>query len=197
MKTNTNSDSRTNRTAQRMPAAHNCRGLTLPRRHSGIGDCRRNRFCILSAGAPAFWELAEVVGKWVWIQFDGKQPSQYRCLVRNSVSIGTGGVRSGSIRAARLPLQQPRPAPEISKLLPCRLVTCLITDFIIQSFKFPGVFHAGNSCQHNTFRLKAGLKILNTRGRFASLSRRSGSHPASSRPAPTFPASPLDQLSGQ
>ena len=25
---------------------------------------------------PRFWELAEVVGKWVWIQFDGKQPSE-------------------------------------------------------------------------------------------------------------------------
>jgi hypothetical protein len=26
--------------------------------------------------APRFFELAEVVGKWVWIQFDGKQPAQ-------------------------------------------------------------------------------------------------------------------------
>lgn len=26
--------------------------------------------------APEFWELAEVVGKWVWIQFAGKQPRQ-------------------------------------------------------------------------------------------------------------------------
>src|ERR1035441_459762 len=25
---------------------------------------------------PRFWELAEVVGKWVWIQFDDRQPSQ-------------------------------------------------------------------------------------------------------------------------
>jgi hypothetical protein len=24
--------------------------------------------------APRLWELAEVVGKWVWIQFDEKQP---------------------------------------------------------------------------------------------------------------------------
>jgi hypothetical protein len=26
--------------------------------------------------APRFWELAEVVGKWVWIQFDEKQPKE-------------------------------------------------------------------------------------------------------------------------
>jgi hypothetical protein len=25
---------------------------------------------------PRFWELAEVVGKWVWIQFDDRQPPQ-------------------------------------------------------------------------------------------------------------------------
>ncbi len=25
---------------------------------------------------PRFWELAEVVGKWVWIQFDDRQPRQ-------------------------------------------------------------------------------------------------------------------------
>jgi hypothetical protein len=24
---------------------------------------------------PRFWELAEVVGRWIWIQFDGKQPA--------------------------------------------------------------------------------------------------------------------------
>jgi hypothetical protein len=29
---------------------------------------------LLQKEAPRFWELAEVVGKWVWIRFDGKQP---------------------------------------------------------------------------------------------------------------------------
>jgi hypothetical protein len=29
---------------------------------------------LLQKKAPRFWELAEVVGKWVWIRFDGKQP---------------------------------------------------------------------------------------------------------------------------
>ena len=29
---------------------------------------------LLRSETPNFFELAEVVGKWVWIQFDGKQP---------------------------------------------------------------------------------------------------------------------------
>jgi hypothetical protein len=29
---------------------------------------------LLQKEAPRFWELAEVVGKWVWIRFDDKQP---------------------------------------------------------------------------------------------------------------------------
>jgi hypothetical protein len=31
---------------------------------------------LLRTEAPRFFELAEVVGKWVWIHFDGKQPSE-------------------------------------------------------------------------------------------------------------------------
>jgi hypothetical protein len=30
---------------------------------------------LLRSDAPRFFEVAEVVGKWVWIQFDEKQPS--------------------------------------------------------------------------------------------------------------------------
>lgn len=29
---------------------------------------------VLAKEAPEFFQLAEVVGKWVWIQFNGKQP---------------------------------------------------------------------------------------------------------------------------
>ena len=29
---------------------------------------------LLRSKTPSFFEIAEVVGKWVWIQFDGKQP---------------------------------------------------------------------------------------------------------------------------
>jgi hypothetical protein len=31
---------------------------------------------LLRNQTPRFFELAEVVGQWVWIQFDGKQPSE-------------------------------------------------------------------------------------------------------------------------
>jgi hypothetical protein len=33
-----------------------------------------NLLALLSSQTPRFFEIAEVVGKWVWIQFDGKQP---------------------------------------------------------------------------------------------------------------------------
>ena len=29
---------------------------------------------LLKSKEPRFWELAEVVGKWIWIRFDDKQP---------------------------------------------------------------------------------------------------------------------------
>jgi hypothetical protein len=31
---------------------------------------------LMRSKAPSFYAVAEVVGNWVWIQFDGKQPSQ-------------------------------------------------------------------------------------------------------------------------
>jgi hypothetical protein len=31
---------------------------------------------MLRTRAPQFWEIAEVVGDWIWIQFEGKQPKQ-------------------------------------------------------------------------------------------------------------------------
>ena len=34
---------------------------------------------LLRYQAPRFFELAQVVGKWVWIQFDAKQPPQVTC----------------------------------------------------------------------------------------------------------------------
>jgi len=34
---------------------------------------------LLAKEAPEFFQLAEVVGKWVWIQFSGKQPVEITC----------------------------------------------------------------------------------------------------------------------
>ena len=36
---------------------------------------------LLQQEAPRFFELAEVVGKWVWIHFDGKQPQTVTSLL--------------------------------------------------------------------------------------------------------------------
>ncbi len=36
---------------------------------------------LLRREAPRFFELAEVVGKWVWIQFDDRQPSDVTSLL--------------------------------------------------------------------------------------------------------------------
>ena len=75
MKTYTNLDSELqNRTAQRIEGklpridfARRLRNREL-RTESLLNLIRRN--------APEFWELAEVVGRWVWIQFDNRQPHE-------------------------------------------------------------------------------------------------------------------------
>ena len=53
----------------------------LPR--ISIKERRKNRALptekvlnLLRTEAPRFWELAEVVGKWIWIQFSEKQPRE-------------------------------------------------------------------------------------------------------------------------
>jgi hypothetical protein len=36
---------------------------------------------LLKREAPRFWELSAVVGKWVWVAFDGRQPKQVTMLL--------------------------------------------------------------------------------------------------------------------
>jgi hypothetical protein len=31
---------------------------------------------LIQQEAPDFWNVVEIVGKWVWVQFDGKQPRE-------------------------------------------------------------------------------------------------------------------------
>src|SRR5437868_4537285 len=54
---------------------------SLPR--ISIKERRKNRALptesvleLLRTEAPAFWQIAEVVGKWVWVQFAEKQPRE-------------------------------------------------------------------------------------------------------------------------
>src|SRR5258708_36585262 len=37
---------------------------------------KENLLSLLRAEAPRFFELAEIVGNWVWIQFEDKQPRE-------------------------------------------------------------------------------------------------------------------------
>jgi len=75
MKTNTNSDSELkNRTAQRI--GDKLQRIDFARRNRNRGLPTQSLLNLIRREAPEFWELAEVVGRWVWIQFDGKQPRQ-------------------------------------------------------------------------------------------------------------------------
>jgi hypothetical protein len=80
MKTNTNSDSRLlNRTAQRN--GDKLQRIDFARRNRNRGLPTESLLSLIRREAPEFWELAEVVGRWVWIQFDGKQPSQITAVL--------------------------------------------------------------------------------------------------------------------
>jgi len=73
MKTYTNSDSRLlNRTAQRN--SEQLHRIDFRQRFFNRGLPTDRVLDMLYHETPRFWELCQVVGKWVWIQFDGKQP---------------------------------------------------------------------------------------------------------------------------
>src|SRR5580658_7951444 len=48
--------------------------INTARRHANRALNTNKLLALLRSETPNFFELAEVVGKWVWIQFDGKQP---------------------------------------------------------------------------------------------------------------------------
>lgn len=50
--------------------------IDFKRRYANRGLDTQNLLTLLSGEFPDFFELAEVIGKWVWIQFEGKQPVQ-------------------------------------------------------------------------------------------------------------------------
>ena len=80
MKTNTNSvsnsdsDSALNRTAQRIE--NQPHRIDFRRRFQNRGLSTEKLLDMLYHETPRFWELAQVVGKWVWIQFDDRQPPE-------------------------------------------------------------------------------------------------------------------------
>ena len=48
--------------------------INIARRQANRALNTERLLALLRRETPKFFELAEVVGKWVWIQFDGKQP---------------------------------------------------------------------------------------------------------------------------
>ena len=48
--------------------------INIARRQANRALNTERLLALLRRETPNFFELAEVVGKWVWIQFDGKQP---------------------------------------------------------------------------------------------------------------------------
>ena len=75
MKTNTNSDSRLqNRTAQSSEQKTPLQRIDFNRRFANRGLPTDKVLDLLFHETPRLFELAQVVGKWVWIQFEHKQP---------------------------------------------------------------------------------------------------------------------------
>ena len=75
MKTHTNSDSDSrllNRTAQRN--SETLHRIDFRQRFFNRGLTTDKVLDMLYHETPRFWELCQVVGKWVWIQFAEKQP---------------------------------------------------------------------------------------------------------------------------
>ena len=62
------------RRVQKPAIRNNCIGL-ISERDFRTGDFpQRKLLDLLYHETPRFWELCQVVGKWVWIQFQCKQP---------------------------------------------------------------------------------------------------------------------------
>jgi len=80
MKTNYSSNSGLlNRTAQR--SENNLPRIDMTRRHRNRAMPTEAVLNLLQQEAPRFWELALVVGKWVWIEFDARQPRHVTAIL--------------------------------------------------------------------------------------------------------------------
>jgi len=75
MKTNSNTNSGLkSRSEQLSTAKQGLARINFARRRVNRSLDRETLLAVLRGTSPRFFELAEVVGKWVWIQFADKQP---------------------------------------------------------------------------------------------------------------------------
>ena len=56
-------------------------GIDFKRRHANRALPTNSVLALLEKEAPRFFEIAEVVGKWVWIQFTEKQPREITAVL--------------------------------------------------------------------------------------------------------------------
>src|ERR1700728_4584933 len=77
MKTNTNSKSKSGLKSRPEPlSTGNLSKINLALRRTNRSLDTEKLLGLLRSQNPRFFALAEVVDKWVWIQFSGKQPAQ-------------------------------------------------------------------------------------------------------------------------
>ena len=77
MKTNTNQKSESGLKSRPEPlSAANRKPIDFNRRKANRSLDTEKLLAVLQSDAPKFFGLAEVVGKWVWIQFADKQPAK-------------------------------------------------------------------------------------------------------------------------
>jgi hypothetical protein len=77
MKTKNNSVSELkSRTAQQSVKKNDLPKIDLAKRIRNRGLPTERLLEVMHKEFPRFWEMAEVVGKWVWIQFEDEQPSE-------------------------------------------------------------------------------------------------------------------------
>jgi hypothetical protein len=97
MKTNINSEADLkNRIAQHSKQLPK---IDFNRRRLNRGLSVVSLLSVIRRESAEFWNGVEVVGKWVWIQFDGKHPRRPQPRFQNLVFIGTIAAKFGSIRA--------------------------------------------------------------------------------------------------
>jgi hypothetical protein len=88
MKTNTNKNQKSgalSRPEQLSTSTGNRAKIDYKKRFANRALGTEKLLSLLRSETPNFFELAEVVGKWVWIQFTDKQPSE---ITRVSAELG-------------------------------------------------------------------------------------------------------------
>jgi hypothetical protein len=76
MKTNTNKNQVKAQSRPEQLSTENRPKIDLKKRHFNRSLNTEKLLALLKSETPKFFAVAEVVGKWVWIQFTDKQPSE-------------------------------------------------------------------------------------------------------------------------